>query len=323
MPNEPLNVNGKIRIGISACLLGHKVRFDGGHKRDAFVTDVLTRFMEFIPVCPEAAIGLGVPRPPIRLMGSATRPRAVGVKNPELDVTNVLEEFAHRKSSEAADISGYIVKRGSPSCGMERVKIFHHEKAMPEKKGSGIFTRTLQKNLPLLPVEEEGRLNDPVLRENFINRVYVYRRWQHLVSAGLTPARLIAFHTDHKYLLMSHCQLTYKELGKMLANLSSGSFDDCANRYIHGLMNALKRRVNRRRHSNVLQHIAGYLKHSLDRDDKMELCDIIDAYRHAELPLVVPVTLLKHFFRRYPNSYISRQFYLQPYPEALCLRNAV
>jgi len=318
-----LNPTRKIRIGISACLLGHKVRYDGSHKRDAYTSDMLSRFMEFVPVCPEAAIGLGVPRPPIRLTGNATRPRAVGIKDPDLDVTDALEEFARQKSATTNDISGYIVKRGSPSCGMERVKIYRHKNAMPEHKGSGIFTRIIQENLPLLPVEEEGRLNDPVLRENFINRVYVYRRWHQLVKEGLTAEKLIAFHTDHKYMLMSHCQSTCQELGKMLSDLSGKSLEECGNRYLHGLMTALKRRVNRKRHSNVLQHISGYLKRSLQREDKKELSGIIDAYREAELPLIVPVTLLKHHFRRYPDSYISRQYYLHPYPEALGLRNAL
>lgn len=313
----------RLKIGVSACLLGQAVRYDGGHKRDAFLTDTLAQFVDYVPVCPEAAIGLGVPRPPIRLCGDPRRPRALGVRDASMDVTERLEGFARSTVATLDAISGYVLKKDSPSCGMQRVRVYPTADGPAERKGTGVFARILRETRPLLPVEEEGRLNDPVLRENFINRVYVYHRWQQLEGDGLSAAGLIAFHSAHKYLVMAHSQAAYRRLGRLLSDLSAEPIERIGGRYIHELMTALTRRAGRKRHANVLQHIMGYLKHAIDTGDKAELTSSIDAYRRGEIPLIVPVTLLRHYLRRHPDPYMQDQHYLHPHPEALGLRNAL
>ncbi|PVV05511.1 MAG: hypothetical protein B6D77_19380 [gamma proteobacterium symbiont of Ctena orbiculata] len=311
------------RVAISACLLGHNVRYDGGHKQDRYIIETLGKYIEFLPICPEAEIGLGVPRPTIRLMGDHEHPRLVGVADPNWDVTDKMEQFAGKKADELRDISGYILKKNSPSCGMERVKVYSETSHQSLRKGTGVYARIVMHHQPLLPVEEEGRLNDYVLRENFINRVYVYHRWKRLLVSGLTPAALIAFHTDHKYLIMAHSQAAYQRLGRLLSNLSDMDLSRIADDYIQELMPTLKRRVTRKRHANVLQHIMGYLKKHTSSDDKRELTASIQAYRRGETPLIVPITLFRHYFRHHPDSYMSRQIYLHPHPDSLGLRNTI
>ena len=313
----------RVRIGVSSCLLGEEVRFNGGHKRDRFLVGSLARFVDFVPVCPEVAIGLGVPRPPIRLVGDPDRPRAVGIDDSSMDVTGRLQSFAKDEVPSLRDISGYILKKDSPSCGMERVKVYGERGGAAQRKGRGVFARVLMDCMPLLPIEEEGRLNDPVLKENFLTRVFVFHRWQRLVSEGLSSRALIAFHTDHKFLVMAHSQAAYQRLGRMLADLGDADLDAVALRYIDELMTALRRRATRKRHANVLQHMAGYLKRSIGGDDKQELGHHIDAYRRGEVPLIVPITLFRHYFRRHPDAYMERQVYLHPHPDELSLRNSI
>jgi len=220
------------------------------------------------------------------------------------------------------DVSGYIFKRGSPSCGMERVKIYS-DKGMPVDSGAGLYAQTVMQALPLLPTEEEGRLMDPVLRENYIERVFVYHRWQSLCESGLTPAKLIEFHTNHKFSILAHDETIYRELGKMVAGAGSADLNQFVQRYSVLLMTAMKQRATRKLHSNVLMHIMGFLKDKIDSGDKAELLDIIERYRRGKIPLIVPVTLLKHHLRRYPDPYIDRQYYLNPHPEELMLRNSL
>ncbi|MCG7981615.1 MAG: DUF523 and DUF1722 domain-containing protein [Candidatus Thiodiazotropha lotti] len=310
-------------IGLSACLLGHQVRYDGGHKRDRFIAEILQEHVEYHPLCPETGIGLGVPRPTIRLIGDPDRPRLVGVADPSQDYTRQMQAYTLQQTERLSHLSGYILKKNSPSCGMSRVKVFSEQGTHAQRKGSGIFAQLLMEKLPQLPLEEEGRLNDPVLRENFINRIYVYHRWHHLRQQGLSAAKLIDFHTNHKYLVMAHSQAAYQRLGRLLSNLAEEELDQIAATYIEALMQTLKRRVTRSRHVNVLQHIMGYLKKRIDTEDKSELVSCIEAYRRMETPLVVPMTLLKHYFRRHPDDYMSRQIYLQPHPEKLGLRNLI
>ncbi len=312
----------KIRVGISSCLLGQEVRFDGGHKRDTYVTGTLSGYFDFVPVCPEAAVGLGIPRQPIRLVQRNDSVRAVGVKTPDLDPTDELAAFGRRTAEQMHDISGYILKNRSPSCGMERVKVYG-EKGMPQNNGVGIYAGELMKSLPLLPVEEEGRLGDPVLRENFIERVFVYHRWQQLMCAGLSARRLVEFHSDHKYLILSHSQETYRQLGRMVAEAGKADLAALSADYISRLMTALKRPATPRQHVNVLQHLLGYLKEQLDTLDREEMLETIEQYRRGLLPLIVPITLIRHHFRRHPDPYVMRQFYLSPHPKELMLRNRI
>ena len=246
----------KIQIGISSCLLGAEVRFDGGHKRDSYINGTLSEYFEFVPVCPEVAIGLGTPREPIRLVQSGDTIRVVGVKNPDKDVTDALHDYGARMAARLPDISGYIFKRGSPSCGMERVKVYT-EKGMPTASSAGAYADAFMKRHPLLPCEEEGRLGDAVLRENFIERVFVYKRWQNLTHEGLSPRKLVDFHTEHKFLILAHNQAAYRRMGKLVAQAGTRSMDSLAEEYVTELMTALKRRATRKQHVNVMQHLFG------------------------------------------------------------------
>ena len=242
---EPDNVGERpIRIGISSCLLGEHVRFDGGHKRDAYINGTLSEYFDFVPVCPEVEIGLGTPREPIRLVKTSIGTRVLGVRNSDLDVTDLLLELGRRRSKELTDISGYIFKRGSPSCGMERVKVYSPD-GRALKSEQGMFAQAFMKNQPLLPVEEEGRLGDPVLRENFITRVFVYHRWQMLLKGKLTPDGIVEFHTRHKLLLMTHSQAAYRRMGRLVAKAGCSNLEQLATEYLSELMTALKRRAVR------------------------------------------------------------------------------
>lgn len=302
-----------IKIGVSSCLLGHNVRFDGGHKQNRFITDVLVQQFDVLPFCPEMAIGLGAPRAPIRLQQSSGGVRALNIKDSSQDYTEVLQRLARDRVPMMKNLSGLIVKKDSPSCGMERVKVYDAN-TVPARRGRGVFTMTVMKHLPLLPVEEEGRLNDPILRESFLQRVFVYHRWQQLMSAQLTPKGLLHFHASHKYLVLSRHQQGYRHLGRLLAHIDRDKLSQQALQYISELLAILKTVPNRRSHANTLLHIAGHFKKCLSADDKAELVHLIHAYRQEKTPLEAPMTLLRHFLRQHPSDYLNIQYYLQPLP---------
>jgi len=312
----------KVRLGISSCLLGQRVRYDGNHKRDDYVTETLARYFEFVPVCPEVAIGLGVPRSPIHLVGSVARPRAVGVDDPALDVTAALTAYGQRQARVLDDISGYIFKSRSPSCGLERVKVYARGAAAP-RSGTGVYAAAFRAAQPRLPVAEEGRLSDPALRDNFLECVFAYRRWQRLQAAGVTAARLIEFHTAHKLALMAHGPSRYAALGRIVARADQRRAKALAERYIDGFMRTLSHPATRRTHANVLLHAAGYLKRDLDAGDRRELRDAIESYRAGAMPLLAPITLLRHHFRRHPNPWIEHQVYLYPDLAEVALRYGI
>jgi uncharacterized protein YbgA (DUF1722 family)/uncharacterized protein YbbK (DUF523 family) len=312
-------MNSKIPIGISSCLLGEAVRFDGGHKRDAYIVGTLSQYFEFRAFCPEMAIGLGVPRASIRLAKTEKGIRCIGVKNPELDVTEALINYANQLATQIHLLCGFIVKKDSPSCGLYKVKVYDSLSATPRREGQGIFAAQLQKLYPYLPIEEEGRLGDSRLRENFIQRIYVFYRWQQLINSGLTIAKLMQFHAQHKLMIMSHGD--YQPLGRLLATLNQDNLIQIATDYIVQLMSLLSKIATRGQHLNVLQHIQGYLKKQLSTDEKKELSDMFNAYHIGEIPLIVPLTLLKHHFRHYPDPYIQHSYYFQPYPQSLGLTN--
>ncbi|MCR4301238.1 MAG: DUF523 and DUF1722 domain-containing protein [Sulfuricaulis sp.] len=322
MTQSPVAHGTKIRLGISSCLLGQKVRFDGNHKLDSFLTGTLGEYFEWVPVCPEVAIGLGVPRPPIRLVGSPAAPRAVGVKDGSLDVTDKLATYGKQQARKLGDLSGYVFKSRSPSCGIERVKVYQHSGA-PAKSGRGIYADAFLCGQPWLPAEEEGRLSIPRLRENFIERVFVYRRWQELMTRGLTASRLVEFHTHHKLALMAHDVEAYRALGRWVAQAGRRNLRKTGQEYLARLMQAFQRLATPARHANVLMHLLGYLKKQIDAEDKAELLGMIHAYRRGEAPFATPLTLLKHHFRRHPNPYVSGQTYLNPDPRELLLRGGL
>jgi len=312
-----------IRVGISACLLGHEVRFDGGHKRDRYITDTLGRFFEWVPVCPEVEVGLGTPRETLRLLGDPEGPRLVFFKTGR-DITDGMQAWAKSRLDALAklDLSGYILKSDSPSCGMERVRVCRPT-GIPSKDGVGIFARALMVRFPLLPVEEEGRLHDLPLRENFIERVFCYCRWRDLVACGLTRGKLVTFHTAHKLLMLAHSPKHYADLGRLVANAKGLSMKGLETRYGELFMAGLKVKGTAKKHTNVMHHILEYLKRALDARDKAELLTVIGDYYRGLVPLVVPLTLLKHHLVRVDVPYVLDQVYLNPHPKELMLRNHV
>lgn len=311
-----------VRIAVSSCLLGNEVRYDGGHKHNRYVTDTLGQYFSFVSFCPEVAIGLGTPRSPIQLVQVDGAVRVRGVRDPEKDVTDDLIAYGKTVSGMLGEVSGYIFKSRSPSCGMERVKIYGPSGHSADS-GPGMFAKTMMERLPELPVEEEGRLMDPRLRENFIERVFVYHRWQQYCQAGLSPSSLVDFHTRHKFLIQVHDEPGFRELGRLVGTAGSAGLDAVAYAYVTRLMQTLKKIATPGMHANVLMHIMGFLKGSLGAGDKAELLELIDAHRRERVPLIVPLTLLKHFLRLYPNDYICQQFYLNPHPAELMLRNHI
>ena len=314
-------MDNKISIGISSCLLGHKVRFDSGHKNNSYINNTLSEYFDFIPFCPEVDIGLGIPRETIRLVLLDDKVHCVGSKNPDLDVTDRLKDCAQEQKSWQQNLSGYILKKDSPSCGMERVRLYKGD--MPDRVGVGIYAQKLMENFPDLPVEEEGRLGDAILRENFIQRVFIYARWQKLAAEGFSLQTLNRFHAQHKYIFMSHSQSMAKELGHWLAQAHGEAPSEVMPQYLTKMMTLLKLRASRKGHVNTLQRLQGYLKNAISADDKAELVEIIDQYRNGLLPLIVPITLLRHHFRRFPHDYITESYYMKPHPKELMLLNSL
>jgi len=311
------------KLAISACLLGEPVRYNGGHKASRLCLDVISRHFDFIPVCPEVAIGLGVPRPTLRLVGDREAPRAVIQREGDRDVSEALYDFGRKQAGLLQDICGYIFMQQSPSCGLQRVKLYSFDGQLRPPGVRGLYAQAFCAARPELPVEEEGRLNDPVIRENFLTRVFAYAAWQKLCENGLTRHAVIGFHSRYKYQLMAHNPRQYSALGQRLAKIGEQPLEDFAPDYFRDFMQALGSCATRGTHSNVLQHLAGYLKHDLPSAEKAEMQRLIDQYREGVIPLVVPLTLLKHHFRLYPHPYIDAQAYLQPHPEDLSLRNAI
>ncbi|MEA9996251.1 DUF523 and DUF1722 domain-containing protein [Pseudomonas sp. 10B1] len=312
----------KPKLGISACLMGVEVRFNGGHKESQLCTQTLKEYFDFVPACPEVAIGMGIPREAIRLIGDPDSPQAIGSVHSELNVTQALADYGVHMATQMSDVCGYIFMQKSPSCGLERVKVYK-DNGLPAPVGRGIYARAFCAQQPNLPVEEDGRLNDPVLRENFITRVYAYADWQALLSSGLSRRSLTEFHSRYKYQLMANNPAQYRALGKMLGSMAKSDPNEIGPRYFSELMDALKKCATRGTHTNVLQHLNGYFKKTMSQDDREEMQRLIGQYRRGVVPLVVPLTLLKHHLRQHPDAYLAQQVYLQPHPENLGLRNAI
>ena len=313
----------KIKVGISSCLLGNEVRFDGGHKHSRLCTDSLSRYFEFVPECPEVASGMSIPRKPIRLIGDIQAPKVVAVHNNSLDYTDQLKTFSEYKAQQLDELCGYVFMQKSPSCGVFRVKVYQEGGYPAAEPGRGVYAKAVMEAKPLLPVEESGRLEDAVLRESFITRVYAYHNWQQLKKQGLSYQSILEFHASYKYCLMARTPTHYVELGRLLADAGKHDIDDLAERYFSLLMENLSVLATRKTHTNVLMHLQGYLKKVLSAKEKQELGNIIEQYRTHQVPLIVPITLLKHHFNNHPDPYIEKQAYLQPYPDDLSLRNAI
>ncbi len=313
----------KINIGISSCLLGNKVRYDGGHKLDRYLRDTLGQHLRYLPVCPEVECGLPVPREAMRLEGDPQHPRLVTNKT-GVDHTQRMQAWAKKRvvDLEQEDLCGFIFKKDSPSSGMQRVKVYNTS-GMPVKQGSGLFARAFMDHFPLIPVEDEGRLHDPGLRENFIERIFALRRWRKALAAGLNLGSLVTFHTCEKLLLMAHSPKHYRMIGKLVAQGKQMDRNDLLADYERHFLEALALKATQAKHGNVLMHILGYFKTQLTADEKQEMLATIDHYRQGHIPLIVPITLVNHYVRKYEQDYLSRQTYLNPHPIALQLRNHV
>lgn len=312
----------KIPVGISSCLLGEEVRYNGGHKHNAYCTDVLAQHFAFKPFCPEVAIGMGVPRETIRLVGELGRARARGTQNSEQDVTDRLQTYAEAVVAEAAALRGYILMKDSPSCGLYSTKVYS-DKGAPIGKGAGIFAARLRERLPLLPMEESGRLNDPGLRENFVSRVFFYDRWWREVACEPSPHKLVAFHSRDKYFVMSYGQKLYRETGALVARAGSGDLRPLLEEYIQTIMRGTLKPPTRKGHVNVLFHMVGYLRKLVPGGIRQDLTQAIEEYRTGLVPLVVPMKLMQHYLDNYASDYIRQQTYLHPYPFELGLRNNI
>jgi uncharacterized protein YbgA (DUF1722 family)/uncharacterized protein YbbK (DUF523 family) len=313
----------KIRIGISTCLLGENVRYNGGHALDRFLKDTLGKWVEYVPVCPEVECGFGIPRETFRLVGDPVNPRFITGRT-KIDYTDRMLTWARRRVAEleGEDLLGFIFKSDSPSSGMERVKVYD-EKGMPQKKGVGLFARTFMEHFPMTPVEEEGRLHDPVLRENFIERIFTYKRYCDIMEGKNRIGNLVDFHSKNKLLLMAHSPKHLKQMGNLVAHAKERPVRELVDEYETLLLEAMAMKPSAAKHTNVLHHMMGYFKKELTAEEKREVLEVIEDYRRGLIPLIVPVTLMNHFVRKYKQAYLKAQTYLNPHPMELQLRNHV
>ena len=312
-----------IKLGISSCLLGERVRWNGTHKLDRFLTDTLGKFVEYVPVCPEVECGFDVPREPLRQVGDPDSPRLITSRT-KIDYTDRMIQWARKRviELEKEGLCGFIFKSRSPSSGMERVKVYN-EKGIPVKKGVGMFARAFMAHFPLIPVEEDGRLHDPKLRENFIERIFTFKRWRDTRAERESRGNLVSFHTKHKMLILSHSPQHSRMTGKLVAQAKEISLKELYQRYQKLLMEALRLKSTPKKNVNVLTHILGYFKKQLSADEKQEMLEIVDLYRRGNVPLIVPITLVNHYVRKYDQPYLKEQYYLYPHPAELQLRNHV
>jgi uncharacterized protein YbgA (DUF1722 family)/uncharacterized protein YbbK (DUF523 family) len=318
-----LKLETKICIGVSSCLLGNPVRYDGGHKHDRYITDVLAKYFEFVPVCPEVECGLPVPRESMRLFGDSKAPRLITSRT-GIDHTEKMLSFCRRKISEleTEDLCAFIFKKDSPSSGLHRVKLYG-KSGSTRKAGRGLFAAAVTEHFPGLPVEEEGRLHDAVLRENFIEKVFCYRRWKNFLNNNPDYRKLIDFHACHKLQLMAHSQKNLSIMGKLVAAGKTLPREQLLQEYENNLMETLAFKATVKKNVNVLHHIIGYFKKKIGVDDKAELIKLIDNYSRSLVPLVVPLTMIVHYIRKYDIAYLQNQTYLEPHPAELMLRNHV
>lgn len=318
---EDRKMEEKIRIGISACLLGQHVRFDGGHKHDRYLTDTLGEYLDFVPVCPEVEAGFSIPRETFRLVGDPENPRLITSRN-QADYTDQMIDWAEKRvrELEKENLCGFIFKSDSPSSGLMRVKVYT-PKGFPEKKGVGLFARAFTRHFPLLPVEEEGRLNDPKLRESFIEQIFTLKRWRENIAEGRCKKNLIDFHMRNKLLLLSRSTVNARAMGKLVAESKQSPIQSVYDQYERLLIETLRMKSTVKKNLNVLEHILGYFKKQLSADEKQEMLEIFDQYRHEFVPLIVPITILNHYVRKTDEPYLKQQVYLNPHPIALKLRN--
>ncbi|TBR41440.1 DUF1722 domain-containing protein [Marinomonas agarivorans] len=311
----------RISVGISSCLLGDNVRFNGGHSHSSYCTKTLSQYFQFEKFCPEVAAGFSTPRPTLRLIGDPNAPKMVYTKDSDTDVTETFVEGYREHLTTLDHLDGYIVMKNSPSCGMERIKIYQENGHPHMQRTAGLFTQALMDKYPLLPVEEDGRLNDPALRENFILRVFAHHEFRHQVATSDNFHDLLQFHSRYKYLVMAHSQSAYKNIGRLLSNAKKQPLHTLKEIYFAELMQAFKQPASRKNHCNVLMHLLGYLKRSVSGGIRQDIESVIHQYRRGEVTLITPVTLLRHYLNQYGSEYVKSQRYFEPYPAALGIRS--
>ena len=316
-------MNENISVGISSCLLGEKVRYDGGHKLDHYLKDTLGLHVSWVPVCPEVETGFPVPREAMRLVSGSQGPRLVTIRT-GIDLTERMQKWAEKRLRELEkdDLCGFIFKSRSPSSGMRGVKLYDSS-GVPSHAGVGVFARAFMDRFPFIPVEDDGRLHDPALRENFIERIFVFKRWKEMKNKGGSLKDLIAFHTDHKLLILGHCPKHYTMLGRLVADAKKQEKELLHAEYLTTLMDGLRLVATTKKNTNVLLHVAGYFKKQLSAEEKEELLEVIETYHKGLVPLIVPIVLINHYVRKYDEQYLKRQYYLHPHPTELMLRNHV
>ncbi len=316
------NMDQTIKIGVSSCLLGKEVRYNGGHSHDRYITGTLGQYFTFVDVCPEVEAGFGIPRETLRLVGDPESPRLLTSRSGR-DCTDIMLKWAQKRVKELAkeNLFGFIFKSKSPSSGMERVKVYTDKGFPGSNKGIGLFARAFMVQFPLIPVEEDGRLHDAVLRENFIERIFALKRWRQIAEGKKSRGNIVAFHTEHKLQIMSHSYQYYRDMGRLVARLKDIPLEPLYEQYEAMFMQALFLKATVKKNVNVLQHMAGYFKKLLSRDEKQELHEVIEQYHQNYIPLIVPVTLFNHYVRKYDQEYLKRQHYLNPHPIELKLRN--
>jgi len=311
------------KVGISACLLGQRVRYDGGHKRDFFLTEIFGRFVAWVPICPEVEVGMGVPRETVRLVGTADRAKMIAEKSGK-DWTVAMRRFTALRIRELAPLklSGYVFKKNSPSCGIDKVRVYSSS-GMAARNGRGLFAAAVMREFPLMPVEEEGRLQDAALRENYIERVFAYARWQESAAGAKSLRSLVQFHTAHKFLLLAHSERHYRQLGRLVAEGKKQSPRNTYEQYGAAFMQALAIRATVKKHANVLEHMTGYFSQQLSSSERGELVELIRNYREQLVPLIAPITLIRHYVTKFAIDYLDQQVYLRPSPKELMLRHHV
>jgi uncharacterized protein YbbK (DUF523 family)/uncharacterized protein YbgA (DUF1722 family) len=313
----------EILIGVSACLLGEQVRYDGGHKRNAFLLQELASHVRFVPVCPELGIGLGVPREAIRLVRRGDRVRLLGSAG--VDHTAAMRRWAATVMGELRDrnLSGFVLKKGSPSCGLERVRVWDEGLERPTPSGRGVFAQALVDAMPGLAIEEEGRLNDPGLREHFVDRIFGHARVRDFFAGRWTAESLIRFHSAEKAALMAHDADTARRLGRLVAGQSRLEPERLVRSYRALHAAAYARPATPGRQATALMHLAGHLKGGPGSCDRQELRDAIDDYRIGLVPVAVPLALLARHLRAAGTDWARSQTYLRPYPKELGLRGVI
>jgi len=318
-----VTVHKPIRIGISSCLLGDRVRYDGGHKQDHFLTDVMGPHVEWVAVCPEFEIGLGVPREPIELERKSGEIRLVSIET-RADHTKTMQRWAKRRLDELhrENLSGYILKSRSPSCGIGRVPIYL-ENGAREGNGRGLFASGLLESFENLPVEDEARLATPMHRENFIERVFAYRRLRQLFDGRWKNRDVAEFHVQHELLLMAHSPRLSREIGRVVDQIANYPRKEFRQHYESLFMQAMKSATNRRRHAKVLRHIADSFAEQLDPAQTNELGRIIEGYSQGLEPLSTLLASIRILARRFGIHYLEEQVYLNPRPEEAALRDRV